>query len=135
MQIFRSQRGVALPLAIVAAVLVAIIASIVLNVSGFRFRRTSAQARHGEGFYAAEAGVQVAFIKLREQITPFNTDPGTWSVLTGNENPPSDAQFTGMPFKDDTLDLGTSSPDINKFRVIRTSTGPDKFRIEVLAEY
>ncbi len=73
------ERGVALAMVLVAAVLVSITAAIALNVSGHRLHRAQMLQQHDTTYYVDEAGMQWAFIKLGKNLPPFNTPPG-WGV-------------------------------------------------------
>ena len=73
------ERGVALAMVLVAAVLVSITAAIALSVSGHRLHRAQMLQQHDTSYYVDEAGMQLAFIKLAKNLPPFNTPP-VWNV-------------------------------------------------------
>ncbi len=71
------ERGVALAMVLVAAVLVSITAAIALNVSGHRLHRAQMLQQHDTTYYADEAAMQWVFIKIGKNLPPFNTP---WAV-------------------------------------------------------
>lgn len=60
----RNEKGIALVMAIIAALLVSISAAIVLNMTYRSFYLSVFQTDHAVGFYAAESGVQYAESRL-----------------------------------------------------------------------
>lgn len=68
-----SERGIALPTAIAAAVVVSILAAVVLNLTFRRFELSVSRTSRAEASLAAETGLQYAFERLRSDPT-FETN-------------------------------------------------------------
>lgn len=118
-----SERGVALAIVLVAGVLVSLTAAIALNATGLRLHMTRSQVRHGDNYYASEAGVQIVWIKLERQIPPFDTDPGTWPDTDGDTFP-DQSETIWIP-----EDVNDPSRQQVTITVNRISTNPDRFKI------
>src|SRR3989338_7068783 len=71
-----NERGTVLGVVLVAGIVVTVLATAALNTAGYQFHQMTTQRRRDEGFYLAEAGVQLAFMKLQKQLPPFDNQAG-----------------------------------------------------------
>ena len=114
-----SERGIALALVLLAGMLLSISAAVAITAASHRFQSMSSQRGRDLTFYAGEAGLQLAVIKLQGAIPPFN-NPGLWVDTNGD----------AWPDHAETYTINGRSVTV---LVTRTATGPDKFRLNVTA--
>ena len=115
----RSERGVALAIVLITGILVSVTAAVALNVASDRFNSTTSQRLKDTNFYAAEAGLQMAMVKLTRRIPPFD-DPAAWH--DDNKHVDQDT------FPDESEDY-TINEQVVTVTINRIATNPDRFRL------
>ena len=77
----RGQRGIALPTAVVAALVISIATLVVLNLTMGRFELSAFRSDHTTALISSEAGVQYAFARLE-------ADPSFENTVRNDNDPP-----------------------------------------------
>ncbi len=112
------ERGIALVMALIVGILVSITVAVVLNIASYRLHTSSSQQRRGASFYASEAGIQMAFVKLRAPgITPFNNQ--------------GLAQWAQNVVRSETITVGTQSVRVDVRRT--NAVDPPTFKVTATA--
>ncbi|MBI4314065.1 MAG: hypothetical protein HY594_04535 [Candidatus Omnitrophica bacterium] len=115
----KNENGIALPLALVLGMLVTLSVLVALNATGHRLRMTALNQHRGTLFYADEAAVQAAFIKLGRDL-PVGAPPGT---------KPS-AMVVGVPAAE-TMTIGTRTVTLT---VTKTQASPLQYKVEAKSD-
>ena len=122
-----SERGVALALVLVVAVLLSITVMAVLQTVGLRFFSGESQRHRDATFYTSEAGIQLALSKLTNRLPPFADQTlAGWPVNTAKTD-------TITLFGDDTDPANDRVVTITVTR-IAPGPGPKQFSIDASTE-
>ena len=115
----RSERGVALAIVLITGILVSMTAAVALNVASARFNSTTGQRLKDTNFYAAEAGLQMAMVKLTRRVPPFD-NPAVWRDDHRKVDPDT------FPDESDTYVINGQNVTVT---INRIATNPDRFRL------